>query len=655
MCGIAGFALHSRTGDNASILSQLEPMARAIEHRGPDDRGYFAQPNSGIGLAHVRLAILDLSPEGHQPMVSPSKRFTLVFNGEIFNFLELKDLLVHQGYSFRGGSDTEVMLAGFEYWGVEEAVSRFIGMFSFALWDEDQKALWLVRDRLGKKPLYYGWTEEGLIFGSELKALVAHRSFKRAINVDAAKMSLAYGFIPGPWTIYQGIFKLPGAHLLRLSDSQLTSMPSDFTPHPTRNVPQSYLHCYWDARAFVPEDYRETTTIPLSSQIDSLDELLHESVKCRMISDVPLGAFLSGGIDSSVVVAIMQSLHSQPIKTFTIAFDNADYNEASFAKDISKHLGTDHTELAVDEKMLLETIPELPWLYDEPFADSSQIPTLVVSRLARRSVTVALSGDGGDEVFGGYNRYLWPEKLYNRIRLLPYPLRRVAASLLESLPSSAAKLLCSPFSALVNRPEERLAKLGSVLQSRNLRDLYLSLMQTGPGGKLLASDPLPKELEQLFDLGFLRGAMLADRLYYLPDDNLVKVDRASMRVALEVRNPLLDQRVVQFASQLPDHALIQGRVNKWILRQVLYRYVPKELIDRPKMGFSVPIGEWLKGPLKSWASDLLSPARLSSSPIIDQQTTLRLWNEHLSGKKNHQHALWNILMFQAWQARWVNV
>lgn len=651
MCGIAGFFSPS-----SGVLSEdhLRRMNSAIAHRGPDDDGFFFEPERGVGLAHRRLAILDLSPEGHQPMASPSGRFTIVFNGEVFNFQSLRSELSGLGFSFRGGSDTEVMLAAFEQWGIEEAVKRFVGMFVFALWDSQSDTLTLARDRLGIKPLYYTWSGGMLLFGSELKAIAAHPRWSGTFSPASAELFLGYGYIPAPTTIYESVWKLPPGHILQLRRDESGVEPSGFSPAAHRKDSR-WLRPYWAVREFHDPAQRFPESYSAEDAVAECTRLLEESVGLRMIADVPLGAFLSGGIDSSLVVALMQKQSSRPVRTFTIAFPVAEFNEADHARAVANHLGTDHTEFTVDEQVMIDTIPELSWTYDEPFGDSSQIPTLIVSRLARQSVTVALSGDGGDELFCGYNRYLWPDRIWGAVAWAPQLVRRLASGAISATPAPLLRRLLQPLAGTLNRPEERLEKLCHVMKSPSFFALYRSLLRPwsdAPSNFHAHGDWVEQSLRRDLALGFPRGAMLNDQLYYLPDDNLTKVDRASMQVALEVRVPLLDHRVVEFSARLPTRLHTQDGRSKWLLRQILSKHVPTALIDRPKMGFSVPIGRWLRTGLRPWAEDLLTPASLQQTGVLDVRTVTSIWSEHLSGKRNHQHILWNILALQAWNKRW---
>jgi asparagine synthase (glutamine-hydrolysing) len=644
MCGITGFLDPTTQTNSDSLQAIVECMTRTIRHRGPDDNGSWVDAGAGVALGHQRLAILDLSPEGHQPMVSANGRYVLVFNGEIYNFLELKQKLEQLGHSFRGHSDTEVMLTSFCQWGLQSAIQKFNGMFAFALWDRQEGVLHLGRDRLGEKPLYYGWLGQTLVFGSELKALAAHPQFQPEIDRDALTSFLRLKYIPAPYSIYKGIYKLlPGTTLSWQGEAD----------HP---LPQSY----WSIKAVAEFGIAEPFIGSEQDAITLLDSLLRDAVGLRMAADVPLGAFLSGGIDSSTVVALMQAQSSQAIKTFTIGFQEDNYNEAQYAKAVAQHLGTAHTELYVTPEEALATIPKLPTLYDEPFADVSQIPTFLVSQLAKQYVTVSLSGDGGDELFGGYGRYLRGQSLWQTVSWIPAKIRQTAAQALTSLePQTWGQSSNDGRLASLTRPKlinlgYKLNRVSEVLRAETPENLYMELDSDWqePSAVVIGG----KEPQTIFSTqqhwaalpDFTQWMMYLDTETYLPDDILVKFDRASMGVSLEGRIPLLDHRVVEFAWQLPHSMKIRQSQGKWLLRQVLYRYIPPHLIDRPKMGFGVPIGDWLRGPLRDWAETLLDEGRLKQEGFFNPQPIRQRWTEHLSGVRNWQYSLWNILMFQAW-------
>jgi asparagine synthase (glutamine-hydrolysing) len=623
-------------------------MGRTLQHRGPDDSGVWSDAEAGVGLAHRRLSIVDLSAAGHQPMSSPDRRFTLSYNGEIYNFAALRQELEARGHGFQGHSDTEVMLAAFAEWGVEAAVKRFVGMFAFAVWDARERVLHLCRDRVGEKPLYYGWAGKAFVFGSELKALRAHPAWRGEIDRDALALLLRYNYIPAPYSIYKGVFKLLPGTILTVSADALER----------RELPAP--HAYWSAREVAEAGMRDPFAGDADEATAVLEQLLREAIAGQMVADVPLGAFLSGGIDSSLVVALMQAQSGRPVKTFTIGFHEAAYNEAEFAKAVAGHLGTEHTELYVTPKEALAVIPRLPALYDEPFADSSQIPTFLVSQLTRRSVTVSLSGDGGDELFGGYNRYFWGRRIWDKIGWMPRGLRRSAARGIVSVSPAAwdatfhglGPLLPGKFKQTI--PGDRMHKLAEVLGVEHPEAMYRSLVsmwktptELVPG----ASEP-PTELSSENEWpalpDFVERMMYLDLMTYLPDDILVKVDRAAMGVSLETRVPYLDHRVVEFAWRLPLALKIRGGKGKWLLRQILYKYVPPELIERPKTGFGIPIDSWLRGPLRAWAEELLDEGRLKREGFFDPRPIRQKWAEHLSGNRNWQYYLWGVLMFQAW-------
>ena len=626
------------------LTSSVRSMVAAIRYRGPDDSGVWCDERAGIGLGHARLSILDLSPEGHQPMVSVSGRYVIVFNGEVYNFAELRSELEIVGQKFRGHSDTEIMLAAFEEWGIEKAVPRFVGMFAFALWDRHTRTLTLGRDRLGEKPLYYGWQGETLLFGSELKALRAHPAFMAEVDRNALALLLRHNYIPAPYSIYQGISKLLPGCLLTVSLSQRNP----------RIAP------YWSGKQAIEAGVTHPFEGSESTAVSALEALLKDAVGQQMVADVPLGAFLSGGVDSSTVVALMQAQSSRPVKTFTIGFHEEGYDEAPHAKSVARHLGTEHTELYVMPKEAMSVIPRLPALYDEPFSDSSQIPTFLVSELARRHVTVSLSGDGGDELFGGYNRYFWATNIWRRVGWAPQPMRSALAGALMALPPSAWNGVFMSLSRFLPvgwryaNPGDKLHKLAEVLAVRTPEEIYLGLVShwKQPTEVVRGSHEPPTVLTdpaRWADLpDFEQRMMYLDQMTYLPDDILTKVDRAAMGVSLETRVPFLDHRVVEFAWSLPLSMKIRHGQGKWLLRQVLYRHVPKELMERPKMGFGVPIDMWLRGPLKGWAEELLDEARLQREGYFNPRPIRRKWAEHLTGRRNWSYYLWDVLMFQAW-------
>ena len=648
MCGITGFWQDPGEGE-IELRSLARGMAARIEHRGPDDADEWVDAVCGLGLGFRRLAIVDLTPTGRQPMQSASGRYVIIFNGEVYNFAAVRGELERLGHGFRGGSDTEVLLAAIEEWGLPRAIQRFVGMFAFALWDRQERALHLVRDRLGIKPLYYGWHSGTFLFGSELKALAAHPAFHPEIDRDALALYMRHGYVPAPYAIYRGIHKLPPGTILTLR----SQADSAATPEP-----------FWSAREVVEAGLANPFTAGESEAIEALDALLRDAVALRMIADVPLGAFLSGGIDSSTVVALMQAQSARPVKTFTIGFHESGYDEAAHAAAVASHLGTDHTSLYVTPEEARTVIPQLPTMFDEPFADSSQIPTFLVSQLARRHVTVSLSGDGGDELFGGYNRYFWGRSIWRKIGWAPPAARTFGSRAITALSPGGWDRQFSRLDPLLpaalrqRTPGDKLHKLAGVLAAESPEELYrglVSLWKQTDEVVVDACEPLTAITDRsrwaaLPD--FTQRMMFLDLISYLPDDILTKVDRASMAVSLEARVPLIDHRVVAFAASVPLAMKIREGQGKWLLRQVLYRYVPRELIERPKMGFGVPIDVWLRGPLQEWAEDLLDERRLRTEGFFHPAPIRQKWQEHLTGTRNWQYPLWNVLQFQAWLECW---
>ncbi|MHA3902690.1 asparagine synthase (glutamine-hydrolyzing) [Castellaniella sp. WN] len=647
MCGLVGFLGNGRGHDAREAAIVLERMADTIVSRGPDDSGVWID-GSGIGLAHRRLSILDLSAAGHQPMTGSSGRHVIVFNGEIYNHLDLRRELGQAGLApgWRGHSDTETLLAGFSAWGVRATVERCIGMFAFAVWDVQARVLTLGRDRLGEKPLYYGWQGSGddacFLFGSELKALRAHPRCVAEVDRDALCLLMRHNYIPAPHSIYRGISKLPAGCLLTVSLDRREPL----------------IETYWSLAEVAVAGNRAPFAGSDQEATDALEDLLKSAVRQQMLADVPLGAFLSGGIDSSTVVALMQAQSARPVRTFSIGFHEPGYNEAEHALAVARHLGTEHTELYVTPEQARDVIPRLPDLYSEPFADASQIPTFLVSQLARRHVTVSLSGDAGDELFAGYGRYLRNSRHWDRIARVPLGLRKLAAGGIRALSPEAWDAVLGPLRPLLPgslraAPGEKLHQGARKLSAERIDDLYLqSISRWEPeslviGGRepptCLRGRPLPLE-----GLDGVQRLMALDAITYLPDDILVKVDRAAMGVSLEGRVPFLDHRVVEFAWRIPQSMKLRDGTAKWILRQVLYRHVPRDLIERPKKGFSVPVGDWLRGPLRDWAENLLDESRLRREGFFDPVPIRRTWTEHLSGRRNAQYPLWGVLMFQAW-------
>jgi asparagine synthase (glutamine-hydrolysing) len=650
MCGFAGYLSLGRTRDAEDVLHR---MAATLVHRGPDDAGYWSDPDAGIGLGFRRLAIIDLSPAGHQPMVSASGRYVLVFNGEIYNYRTLRADLERESaagagapLAWRGGSDTEVLLTAIEAWGLDTTLTRCNGMFALALWDRRSRTLHLARDRFGEKPLYYGWMGATFLFGSELKALRAHPAWCGTVDRAALALYLRYSYVPAPYSIYQGIHKLQPGHLCSLS------LPCD----PGQTPPP---RAYWSVKAIAEAGQRQPFTGTAQEAITELDTLLREAVALRMVADVPLGAFLSGGVDSSLIVALMQAQSSIPVQTFTIGFDATGYDEAPYARAVAAHLGTEHCELYVTSQQLLDVVPRLPSLYDAPFADATQIPAVLVAWMTRQHVTVALSGEGGDELFGGYNRYFWLQSICARFGWLPSRARQWLSRLMLALPPAvwnrvyalATPLL--PHGMRVNLPGDSLHKLARVLACQSPEAMYLGLVSHWEPAALLAgvTEPStaptdPSRWAALPD--FTQRLMYLDQITYLPGDGLAKTDRATMAASLEARAPLLDPRVAELAWRLPMDMKIRAHQGKWALRQVLQRYIPAALIERPKMGFAVPVDGWLRGPLRDWAEHLLDPRRLGEEGYFDPAPIRQKWHEHDTGRANWAYPLWTILMFQTW-------
>jgi asparagine synthase (glutamine-hydrolysing) len=643
MCGIAGLWQNKRGQEPP--LETLGRMGTALAHRGPDDSGIFHDPAFGLGLAFRRLSIIDLSSQGHQPMFSASGRYVIVFNGEVYNFEEIRAELGNMAW--RGHSDTEVMLEAIARWGLDRALQRFVGMFAFALWDRQERKLFLVRDRMGIKPLYYGRVGDDFVFASELKAIQQHPGFEGRIDRDALALYLRHNYVPSPHCIYQGLSKLKPGCFLSLSG------PLD---EPAQRV-------FWSAHEVARQGMLAPFQGPADEAVAELESKLRASLRLRTIADVPLGAFLSGGVDSSTVVALLQSQSSRPVKTFTIGFHEDRYNEATHAKKVAACLGTEHTELYLTAKDALDIVPLLPAMYDEPMSDSSQIPTFLVSKLARTSVTVSLSGDGGDELFGGYERYPLARSIWNGVRWLPGPVRKVASTLLQEasprIMDGAFRILgpVLPKKMQLRRPADYAHLLAGYLSAGTREGIYARALShwNRPCSVVLDSHEPGTVWDSIASTasiaGFEEAMMLTDLVNYLPDDILTRVDRASMAVSLEVRLPLLDHRVVEFAWSLPLRFKIRHGVSKWILRQVLCKYVPRELIERPKMGFGVPIDSWLKGALREWAEDLLSEARLRQHGLFRVQAIQEKWNEHVSGTRNWHRLLWDVLVFQDWYAK----
>lgn len=680
MCGLAGFIL-VQPGGLEGLEALASCMANAIQHRGPDDLGTWADAQAGIALGHRRLSILDLSPAGHQPMVSATGRFVLAFNGEIYNHLELRAELElfpspqpspargEGATRWRGHSDTETLLAGFELWGVEATLNRAVGMFAIALWDVHERTLHLARDRFGEKPLYYGWTGSGaaraFVFGSELKALRAFPGFANPVCRQALAQYMRFMYVPAPRSIYQGIYKLePGCVLTITGAPPVVVLPVPVLRPPTGHGSFS-LRRWWSLTDVVQAGAQQQITDE-GEAVKLLEQCLADAVRLQSLADVPLGAFLSGGVDSSTIVALMQQQAMRPVKTFTVGFEEAGFDESPHARAVAQHLGTDHTELFVTATEAQAVIAQLPTMYDEPFADSSQIPTHLVCRAARQHVTVALSGDAGDELFGGYNRYFWGPRIWKHLAWLPYALRQMLGAAITAAPVAAWDAVGRPVNAVlpygqgIVRAGDKAHKLATRLRCvRDLDDLYLSLVSEwqdpaqvvrgANGGAVveppsLLADPLP--VAGMADSSL--RMMYRDSTTYLPDDILCKVDRAAMAVSLETRVPFLDHRVAELAWRLPLDMKIRNGQGKFALRQVLYQYVPRELIDRPKAGFGIPVGAWLRGALRPWAESLLDENRLQTEGFFHVVPIRKQWAEHLDGRRDHTASLWAVLMFQAW-------
>ncbi|MGR8950510.1 MAG: asparagine synthase (glutamine-hydrolyzing) [Gammaproteobacteria bacterium] len=641
MCGIAGYVSFNRDESAETLETIATAQADAIVHRGPDSGDVFVDERMGVALAHRRLAIIDLSAAGYQPMQSADGSHIIVYNGEIYNADETREELQNRGIQFRGHSDTEVLLEACVMFGVENAIKRFVGMFAFAVLDRSTERLTLVRDRLGIKPLFYSFAGNHFIFGSELKALRAHPRAPTDLDYDGIAAYFRYQYIPTPHSVYRQVRKLPQGNILEI----------DLTRPNERPAPQPF----WSFHDKAISGFRNPNTGTDSEVIDEFDDLLRDAVTRRMIADVPLGVFLSGGVDSSTVVALMQEASSAPVRTFSIGFDEGQYNEAKYAAEIAKHLGTNHTELYVSPQQALDVIPNLTDMYDEPYADSSQIPTFLVSEMTRKHVTVALSGDGGDELFAGYNRYPTAEQVANKITRIPMPLRKSLAAIWQAVPAHVWDMLFNIIPAS-RRPMYAGDKVHKFAQAftYDADDFYKRLIsiwnhpeeiaaQGTEAPTLLTASTLNEELP-----GLLERMQYWDTMMYMPDDILTKVDRASMAVSLEVRVPIIDHRVVEFAWTLPRHFKVRDGVSKWILREVLYRRVPRALIDRPKMGFAVPIDRWFRGPLKEWAGDLLSRESIVRYGLMKPEPVERIWQEHLSGNRNWAALLWNVIMLQSW-------
>ena len=645
MCGFAGYI-----GALPSDGNVLNRMISAIRHRGPDDDGVWTDTANLISLVHRRLSIVDLSPQGHQPMISHCGRYVIAYNGEVYNHHDMRRELESSGCApnWRGHSDTEVILAAIAAWGIKNSLAKMVGMFAFALWDRDAKSLTLVRDRIGEKPLYFGWGNNAtFLFGSELKALRPHPDWRGEIDRNALALFMRHNFVPAPHSIYTGIQKLQPGFIatIKLSGAGKATEPK--------------FEQYWSLADVAVNGMANQFKGTFVEAVDQIEKQLSRTIAEQMVADVPLGAFLSGGIDSSTIVALMQRQSSRPVRTFTIGFAEADFNEANFAKEVAHHLGTHHTEFYVSPEEARNVIPALPHLYDEPFADSSQIPTFLVAQLARQHVTVSLSGDGGDELYGGYPRYAVGAYVWRRAKRIPHSARRLASGCLQSLTAGQWDALISLTRRALGKAAfpglsgQRVIRLANVLSATDFPQMYRALIsQWQEPSKLVIGSLEPDTIlsaKSAFS-DHITEMMYLDMMMYLPDDILAKVDRATMGVSLEARVPLLDHRVIEFAWSLPDAMRIGNGTDKRVLREVLFRHVPRHLIERPKMGFGIPLGSWLGGPLKEWAAALLDPGRLRSEGYLNADIVSQAWEEHVTGKYDRQHQLWSVLMFQAWLA-----
>ncbi len=644
MCGFAGFWGGEWDQNNSVINHQLDKMADAMIHRGPDSSGIWINREDKIAFTHRRLAVLDLTESGAQPMSSKNQRYTIAYNGEIYNHLDLRVDLIAKGFKFRGHSDTETLLACFEEYGLEKTLTKLNGMFAFALYDAKEKSIFLARDRIGEKPLYYGWNDNTFFFGSELGSINAHDNFRGKIDRNSIASFLRYNYIPTPYSIYKKIYKLIPGTFLKIDINK----PS----HRNKNLPSPKT--YWSLDEAISNKPNGFEVGDDAAMINSLESLLLDSISKQMISDVPLGVFLSGGIDSSTITAMMQSISGKPIDSFTIGFEEDEFNEAGYSKKIANYLGTNHHELYIAEKDTLDIIPKIQSIYSEPFADASQIPTILVSRLARKEVTVSLSGDGGDELFGGYNRYILSQKYQTMVNYAPLSLRKeISRRIINSNQNGILMKLASKVTPFSN-PIEKLQKIGNVLTKDSCDEIYLNLTSMWNNPSKVVIDSAERDPSYSLDFAnnqfdeYSKRMMYWDTLSYLPDDILTKVDRAAMSTSLETRIPFLDYRLIEFSWNLPNQFKIRNGKGKWILRELLYNYIPKKLIDRPKMGFAIPLDSWIRVPLNDWCHELLSPRKIKEQGFFDPIEIKKKHNEHLSGDKNWGNHLWSILMFQSW-------
>ena len=645
MCGITGI-FSPQTGRDKNVFQNIgQAMNDALHQRGPDSHGIWQDPNNPILLAHRRLAIIDLSAEGHQPMASTSNRYMLVYNGEIYNFLDLKKQLEILGTTFRGRSDTEIFLAAIEQWGLNEALQKINGMFAIALWDRKQKELHLIRDRMGKKPLYLGWSGKDLVFASELKSIKYHQDLQPKINQNCLNAYLRFGYMPAPLCIYENMWMLPPAHRITLTQKDIEAQNDLYTK----------MQPYWNNLTKLSDAKEKPNIADEGEIIEEFENLLEKCVQDRMMSDVPLGAFLSGGIDSSSIVALMQKNSTQKIKTYSIGLNEPGFNEAEYAAKVANHLGTEHHELYLNAKDTCDIIPQLPNMYDEPFADISAIPTYLVSKIARQNVTVALSGDGGDEMLGGYNRHIAAPQIWKRMKFMPTIIRKTMTDMIQLMPTNRLDAL------MRSHPQfgTRLHKAASIFGLSSTEEIYMRLISQwdNPNDLVLNSRepdiPLTQNQKFPHQMSFAEQMMFKDTLSYLPNSVLTKVDRASMAISLEIRAPLLDTRIYDYVWSLPFNMKIRRQSGKYLLREILARYIPRELYQRPKQGFAIPIGKWLKTDLKDWAEDLLNEKRIKEDGYLNADLVNKTWQEHKQGQGQHAGKLWNILMFQAWHDKWM--
>ncbi len=653
MCGITGIFGNLRKEE---FDSSIHEMSATLNHRGPDDAGTWINEENGVAFGHQRLSIMDLSLAGHQPMASPCGRFNIVFNGEIYNHLQLRDKLNASAnkQSWKGHSDTETLVTAFSQWGIEKTLQQLVGMFAIAVWDFKEKRLFLIRDRFGEKPLYYGWSNGVFLFGSELKALQKYKRFSNQIDRGALSLYMKYMYVPTPYSIFKDIYKLEPGCILQIDKGTKPPTLPLFAPFRDQGINIAQ----WYSISNMAQAGQKNLITDQNDAVDLLEKTLLESVRLQLISDVPLGAFLSGGIDSSVITALMQKVCKDPVKTFTIGFEESSFNEAIYAKEVSRHLGTEHHELYVTSSDAFKVIPHLPTLYDEPFADSSQIPTYLASKLARESVTVSLSGDAGDELFGGYNRYLWGSRVWNKVRWMPLIVRQTLGVAINKISVNTWDSIGNslPNSSRVSLMGDKAHRMAHRLKNvKSLDDVYHSLVTEGYKEDGLVVNDKAALITKLDNNDIVSGIvdsehrmMLLDSLTYLPDDILTKVDRAAMGVSLETRIPFLDYRVAELAWRLPLDTKINNGETKWPIRQVLYKYVPKVLIERTKAGFAIPVGQWIRGPLREWAADLLNEERIRREGYFNPELVQQLWQQHLSGKYDWTPRLWAILMFQAW-------